>query len=153
MILSTHKIIQQSELHCYHCGEKCTDNKEKIGDKIFCCDGCRLVFEILNENNLCSYYSFNQSAGISPEHIQFQGTFDFLNQNGVSVQILTNLVLSLRCAPYFLGENLHFGWQFGLWIRPIEAAQLLVHVRRAGHWLLFRNPFLWNHSSFPEDFC
>jgi hypothetical protein len=30
-------------------------------------------------------------------------------QNGVSVQILTNLVLSLRCAPYFLGENLHFG--------------------------------------------
>ena len=117
MILSTHKISQRSELHCYHCGEKCTDNKEKIGDKIFCCDGCRLVFEILNENNLCSYYSFNQSAGISPEHIQFQGSFDFLNQDELRRKLIhfsdgdqahvTFFVPSIHCTScIWLLENL-----------------------------------------------
>jgi Cu+-exporting ATPase len=117
MILSTHKINHQSELHCYHCGEKCTDNKEKIGDKIFCCDGCRLVFEILNENNLCSYYSFNQSAGISPEHIQFQGSFDFLNQDELRSKLIhfsdgdqahvTFFVPSIHCTScIWLLENL-----------------------------------------------
>ena len=88
MFVKTPNIKLNSDLHCYHCGEKCTDNKEKIGDKIFCCDGCRLVFEILNENNLCSYYSFNQSAGISPEQIQFQGTFDFLKQIELRSQLI-----------------------------------------------------------------
>ena len=88
MIVNTPKITLQSELYCYHCGEKCSNGNEKIGDKIFCCDGCRLVFEILNENNLCSYYSFNQSSGISPEQIQFQGAFDFLNQDELRSKLI-----------------------------------------------------------------
>jgi Cu+-exporting ATPase len=117
MILSTHKISPQSELYCYHCGEKCQNSNEKIGDKIFCCDGCRLVFEILNENNLCSYYSFNQSAGISPEQIQFHGSFDFLNQDELRSKLIhfsdgeqahvTFFVPSIHCTScIWLLENL-----------------------------------------------
>ncbi|MBK7854690.1 MAG: heavy metal translocating P-type ATPase metal-binding domain-containing protein [Bacteroidetes bacterium] len=46
---------------CYHCGDNCPNEYIHIDEKFFCCEGCKLVYEILNENNLCSYYSFNEN--------------------------------------------------------------------------------------------
>jgi Cu+-exporting ATPase len=50
---------------CYHCGEPVPDVSIHIDDKLFCCQGCKMVFEILNENDLCSYYDIEENAGIS----------------------------------------------------------------------------------------
>jgi Cu+-exporting ATPase len=50
---------------CYHCGEPVPDVSIHIEDKLFCCQGCKMVFEILNENDLCSYYDIEENAGIS----------------------------------------------------------------------------------------
>jgi Cu+-exporting ATPase len=49
---------------CYHCGEEC-DGSIVAHEKNFCCNGCQTVYELLEENNLCSYYDFNQKPGIS----------------------------------------------------------------------------------------
>jgi Cu+-exporting ATPase len=117
MIISSEKTFPKSDLHCYHCGEKCNDSIQNSDDKVFCCDGCRLVFEILNENNLCSYYSFNPSSGVSPEQSEFQGTFEFLNQNEIREKLIhfsdgvqshvTFFVPSIHCTScIWLLENL-----------------------------------------------
>ena len=50
------KIETTAQKVCYHCGEDCKDTKISLQDKTFCCDGCKLVYELLNENNLCDYY-------------------------------------------------------------------------------------------------
>lgn len=51
---------------CYHCGEHCDHQDIHIEDKIFCCEGCKMVYEILNENDMCTYYDLeNNKAGIS----------------------------------------------------------------------------------------
>lgn len=50
---------------CYHCGEPCEGSDIALEDKLFCCQGCKMVFEILNENDLCKYYQLDESAGIS----------------------------------------------------------------------------------------
>jgi len=50
---------------CYHCGEDCVDEKIMIEDKAFCCEGCKTVFEILNNNDLCQYYQIDENAGVS----------------------------------------------------------------------------------------
>src|SRR5690606_30116839 len=31
----------------------------------FCCAGCKMVYEILNTNDLCAYYQIEKNAGIS----------------------------------------------------------------------------------------
>lgn len=50
---------------CYHCGTECTTDKIAIEDKYFCCDGCKLVYEIINENGLCNYYEQQSHPGLT----------------------------------------------------------------------------------------
>lgn len=48
---------------CFHCGQPCEDETYKIADKQFCCNGCKLVYELLEENNLCQYYEIESHPG------------------------------------------------------------------------------------------
>lgn len=50
---------------CFHCGEECQDVKVLLQDKSFCCQGCKMVYEILNENDLCQYYNLENKPGVS----------------------------------------------------------------------------------------
>ncbi len=50
---------------CYHCGEACENDRIVLEDKAFCCEGCKTVYEILNNNDLCQYYHIDENAGIS----------------------------------------------------------------------------------------
>jgi Cu+-exporting ATPase len=54
-----------TETKCYHCGNDCPSEELHIEEKVFCCDGCKLVFEIINENNLCQYYDISKNPGIT----------------------------------------------------------------------------------------
>jgi len=62
---------------CYHCGEACDKQTIRIDKKIFCCQGCKTVYEILNKVELCDYYSLNANPGsaqkvpIRPEKFAF----------------------------------------------------------------------------------
>lgn len=52
-------------LLCYHCGTPCITASIHIDDKVFCCEGCKLVYEILNQNGLCDYYKIQSHPGLS----------------------------------------------------------------------------------------
>lgn len=54
----------ETKLICYHCGEDCPDDSYKIDDKIFCCNGCKTVFEMLRSNDLCDYYAYEENPGL-----------------------------------------------------------------------------------------
>lgn len=49
---------------CYHCGAVCGHSGIDAHEKTFCCNGCILVYEVLRENNLCSYYEYQKQPGI-----------------------------------------------------------------------------------------
>jgi Cu+-exporting ATPase len=84
--LSIDKKVDQS-LICYHCGDQCKDDSVRIIEKTFCCNGCKTVFEILDENNLCNYYNLQDAPGISPAG--FQSTkFDYLDDEQVIQQLI-----------------------------------------------------------------
>jgi Cu+-exporting ATPase len=70
------KII--SKIICYHCGDICRDNSIEIEEKYFCCSGCKTVYEILNQGELCTYYNFEQNPGISPKNFESKN-FDYLD--------------------------------------------------------------------------
>src|SRR6187401_2802747 len=56
-----------SEVACYHCGQPC-NTTFYLNEKPFCCFGCKTVYEILNEKELCAYYSMDTVPGIKQEN-------------------------------------------------------------------------------------
>ncbi|MET0462983.1 MAG: heavy metal translocating P-type ATPase metal-binding domain-containing protein [Chitinophagaceae bacterium] len=73
---------------CYHCGERCTTADIMIEEKAFCCEGCRMVFSILNEHSLCNYYSLNQHPGASQRVKVRKDKFAFLDDVAVETKLL-----------------------------------------------------------------
>ncbi len=55
---------KKADVLCYHCGTPCVSNTIAIEEKIFCCDGCKLVYEIINDNGLCDYYKIQSHPGL-----------------------------------------------------------------------------------------
>ena len=78
----------ENRLTCYHCGEPCPDDRISAGDKIFCCRGCRLVFELLSEHDLCAYYDLSRTPGITPDESGVKTRFEYLDDNQVQRQLL-----------------------------------------------------------------
>ncbi len=59
------KKTPRTKVTCYHCGQDCLGAQIAIGEKCFCCEGCKLVYEILNEKGLCDYYALQSHPGFS----------------------------------------------------------------------------------------
>lgn len=72
---------------CYHCGTEFTKKEEIIFDeKSFCCNGCKTVYEIFQQNDLGCYYDFQAQAGATPQDIQ--GKYDFLDNQEIVSKLL-----------------------------------------------------------------
>ncbi len=72
--------------HCYHCGDACGKNPIVYDEKLFCCHGCKTVFDIFSSNDLSYYYDLQSAAGATPKAIE--GKYDFLD-NAAIVERLT----------------------------------------------------------------
>ncbi|MDZ7716778.1 MAG: heavy metal translocating P-type ATPase metal-binding domain-containing protein [Balneolaceae bacterium] len=68
---------------CYHCGELCEQDAVTFEDKPFCCSGCKLVYEILDDNQLNTYYCLEDKPGVSFKNKKNTNRFDFLNDDSV----------------------------------------------------------------------
>jgi len=77
LLVEEYKIVSQ-DLICYHCGEECPDDKIRIGDKLFCCNGCKTVYELLEANDLCNYYNIDSNPGVNQKG-DIKKNFDFLD--------------------------------------------------------------------------
>lgn len=71
-------------MNCSHCGDKCDNSKIKIEEHIFCCNGCKTVFELLNENDLCEYYDSETTPGIKIRNEVYYDKFNILDEPEVS---------------------------------------------------------------------
>jgi Cu+-exporting ATPase len=107
-----------TETKCYHCGNDCPSEELHIEEKVFCCDGCKLVFEIINENNLCQYYDISKNPGITAKGKFNSEKFSYLDDekikqklisftNGIQTHV-TFYLPQVHCAScVWLLENLH----------------------------------------------
>lgn len=64
--------------NCFHCGQDIEKERISFDEKIFCCNGCKSVYEILNINNLSNFYELNKRAGIRPSD-ENSSQFDYLD--------------------------------------------------------------------------
>ncbi len=72
---------------CYHCGTPCITNTITIDDNVFCCDGCLLVYEILNKNGLCDYYKLQSHPGLSQIKPVRKDKYAYLDNDEIAKQL------------------------------------------------------------------
>ncbi len=72
---------------CFHCGQPCADDTFVSAQKTFCCFGCKTVYEILQENNLDEYYSFETNPGVQQKEI-LHDSFAYLDEKEIRGKIL-----------------------------------------------------------------
>ncbi|MDO4225520.1 MAG: heavy metal translocating P-type ATPase metal-binding domain-containing protein, partial [Bergeyella zoohelcum] len=63
--------------HCFHCGQVIDKERITFDEKVFCCNGCKSVYEILNLHNLNNFYELNKKSGIRPDENLSQ--FDYID--------------------------------------------------------------------------
>jgi Cu+-exporting ATPase len=108
----------QKGLKCYHCGEKYSFSGVLTDDKNFCCEGCKLVYELLRDNNLCTYYNLNEGPGITPVEFNNSEKYAFLNDEKTSKHFIRFVdsttshvaftIPKIHCSScIWLLENLH----------------------------------------------
>ncbi|NEV93635.1 HAD-IC family P-type ATPase [Psychroflexus sp. YR1-1] len=101
---------------CFHCGEDCTTAKISHDDKLFCCNGCKTVFEIFSENDLTCYYDLEQNPGTTP--IEINGKYDYLDKPEIveklidfqedSTEVVSLYIPHIHCSScIWILENLH----------------------------------------------
>lgn len=78
----------QESVKCLHCGQHC-EEVILLDESPFCCVGCKSVFEILSENNLCEYYSFDKQAGVSQKEMSGTSSFAYLDDPQIRKKLVS----------------------------------------------------------------
>jgi Cu+-exporting ATPase len=103
---------------CYHCGDYCQSNKITDHDKVFCCEGCKMVFQILEQSELCEYYDLNNNPGLTQKTNVQSDKFFFLQDEKIKQQLIsyedadqihiTFYLPQMHCSScLYLLENIH----------------------------------------------
>lgn len=72
---------------CVHCGSSCGNHPVVWNNLNFCCNGCKAVYQIINENKLYRYYDIETTPGIKAELQDFGNKYEFLNRPEIQEQL------------------------------------------------------------------
>ncbi len=73
--------------NCFHCGNDVVIAQEIVFEnKLFCCNGCKTVYEIFSQNDLSCYYDFEKHPGATP--IDNVRKYDYLDNEEVVLKLL-----------------------------------------------------------------
>lgn len=122
-------LFQTAPASCYHCGQPCRSGEFTRRNHNFCCDGCAVVYELLEESGLGKYYELEKKPGISLRRLTGQDDYAFLDVPEIRDKILdfndentwrvTLEIPAIHCAScVWLLENMH----------RLEPGILLAHV-------------------------
>lgn len=103
---------------CIHCGEDCAKHPIMWGDKPFCCNGCKTVYQILNQNKLEKYYDIQPMSGIKVDNVEVGDKYAYIDNDEIREKLLdfsdagiskvTLFVPTIHCAScIWLLENLN----------------------------------------------
>ena len=87
LLIKERKRRQKIAMQCYHCGEAC-DTFISTDNKYFCCDGCKFVFQLLEENGLCNYYELTDRPGIKVKGKFNSQRFAYLDNEEVKRKLI-----------------------------------------------------------------
>jgi Cu+-exporting ATPase len=75
-------------LPCFHCGEPCRDSTFASADKVFCCQGCLVVHDLLAESGLSQFYDLSQHPGVRIKGAAKQEQWKYLDEPVLQQRLL-----------------------------------------------------------------
>jgi Cu+-exporting ATPase len=75
-------------LQCYHCGEQYVTSTVRFDNRDFCCEGCKLVYELLQDNNMCTYYNLNTTPGVALPKESYPKKYAYLDDEKVQTHLI-----------------------------------------------------------------
>ncbi|GAB2583601.1 heavy metal translocating P-type ATPase [Spirosoma areae] len=86
--------VTSSLTKCYHCGDDCTEHTIQYETNHFCCEGCKTVYSILSQHQLCQYYAIEpgnergrSGSSLKPGHAN-PARLEFLDHPDIIAQLL-----------------------------------------------------------------
>jgi len=73
---------------CIHCGEDCGKYPIIWDDKPFCCNGCKMVYQMLNEKQMYTYYEMDKNPGVRVDEHEFGSKFAYLDDEEIISKLL-----------------------------------------------------------------
>lgn len=100
---------------CYHCSEECEDSSSiNYDNKLFCCLGCKTVYELLVDNQLGAYYDIEKNPGARPSNKSFDSLLNkeiaerFIAYQDEKIIKTTIFIPNIHCSScIWLLEHLH----------------------------------------------
>jgi len=89
---------------CDHCGDTCYQKPVTLGEKMFCCDGCRSVYQILNDYNLCAYYDLNTHPGTTQKSNVRKDKYAFLDNADIARKLIQYADSSQTHVTFYLPQ-------------------------------------------------
>ncbi len=96
------EITQRKKIACYHCGDLCEGPSIVSDGHDFCCAGCKNVYHILSENNLCDYYNLESAPGIALKNPISKTKFNYLDDENVQKKLIDYADTKIRKTTLFV---------------------------------------------------
>ncbi len=82
-------MVQKEDNRCVHCGADCGKHPVTWNELSFCCNGCKTVYQLLNENKLYTYYQIDNTPGIRVETTEFGNKYEFLEKAEIRSRLIS----------------------------------------------------------------
>jgi len=103
---------------CVHCGQECGKHPIMWDNKPFCCEGCKTVFQILQNNKLYKYYEIENNPGIKIISNDYGNKYAYLDDEEIkhklydfsegNIKKIKLFIPSIHCSScIWLLENLY----------------------------------------------
>ncbi|MFZ1305639.1 MAG: heavy metal translocating P-type ATPase metal-binding domain-containing protein, partial [Ferruginibacter sp.] len=110
--------VRSIPVTCFHCGDVCDDLSVAVNENHFCCQGCKQVYLLLNENDLCNYYDLDTTPGLKAKGKFMGERFAYLDDEATMQKLIrfqsaeqinvTFSIPQMHCSScIYLLENLH----------------------------------------------
>lgn len=75
-------------LACFHCGEPCPDVAATQNEKHFCCQGCLVVHDLLNQNGLEQFYELSRHPGVRQGKVAAREEWAYLDEVALQQRLI-----------------------------------------------------------------
>ncbi len=78
----------KTPLFCDHCSDEVLNrNVHTYEGKAFCCNGCMVVYQLLEENGMGAFYKLEEKSGVRPKNVQ-EHKYDFLEVEEIRAKFI-----------------------------------------------------------------
>jgi hypothetical protein len=113
--------------NCFHCGTRCGKDPLASDQKLFCREGCLVVYELLSQNGLTEFYGLADVAGVRVQATR-EHQFRFVDEPQVRSRLVEfqdeRITRSLSICPPSIASPVFGSWKTCIGLNRASAVRV-----------------------------